>query len=117
MIPPPFFILLMCTKSIFTKFYHHLPALPTNFRTTFTTFYYLLLIFTNLSSNFATFYTTFTNFLPNLICYTTSLAKTITPNQYWQQAIPYKFSHFHLKMDVYCQVINNKNLYDLLSFN
>ena len=42
----------------------------------------------------------------------TSLTKIITPYWYWQQMTSYKFFHSHHKMDVYCQVMQKKNLYD-----
>ena len=46
------------------------------------------------------------------LLYYFSIFKVKTPSWNCQQLISYKFPHYHHKMDIYCQVMQNKNLFD-----
>ena len=86
----PFSILLTYTISILPRFI---------------TFHYLLLTFLLCLpslTNCITFRKLLLTFLLPLICYTTGVAKIITPNWNWQQILSCKFSHFCHNVDVYC---------------
>ena len=52
------------------------------------------------------------SFTTTFIYFAASLFKIVTANRNSQQIISYNFSHIHHKIDVYCRVMQNKNLSD-----